>query len=252
MEIRKYRVCVIDDEEEIRKILVRTLNESLEFEVIGEAEGVEDGIQIIQETKPDAVFLDIKLRGGDAFQLMNFLRRRMDLMPAVILNTGYNDFEYAQKALNNFKEEVVMILQKPFWEDWDKKESEILARIQNYYHTDEVVVSPARISIKSNHITWLIQLGDLIYIEVPNEHKGRGKIMLQTTYKSFLINSSLQQIEKELPDSFLRINRFTIVNTHYLSHFDHSEQCLYLRNISDKLFSVGDAFRTDLLKILAD
>lgn len=240
MNLKKYKVCVIDDEPEIRKILKETLEDSLEFEVTGEADSVETGTTLILNKNPDAVFLDIKLRGGDAFQLMTYLRRNMELVPAIILNTGYNDFEYAQKALNEFRQEVIMILQKPFWKDWKNKETEIVDRIREYYHKDEVNFNQGRITIKSNHTTWVIQLADLIFIEVPFEHKGRGKLMLQTTYKSFLIYHSLNRIEMELPESFLRINRYTIINTQFLSHFDHSEQTIHLRNMPDRFFSVGD------------
>jgi DNA-binding LytR/AlgR family response regulator len=241
---------VIDDEPEIRKILKETLEDSLEFEVTGEADNVETGTQLILDKNPDAVFLDIKLRGGDAFQLMTYLRRNMELVPAIILNTGYNDFEYAQKALNEFRQEVIMILQKPFWKDWKNKESEIVNRIREYYHKDEVNFNQGRITIKSNHTTWLIQLADLIFIEVPFEHKGRGKLLLETTYKSFLIYNSLNKIEKDLPDYFLRINRYTIINTQYLSHFDHSEQTVHLRNIANRFFAVGDTYRQEVMRFL--
>jgi DNA-binding LytR/AlgR family response regulator len=247
MKYKKLKVCVIDDEPEVRSILCDTLKDSLEFKVVGEAESVEDGIEIIIETKPDAVFLDIKLRGGDAFQLLSNLKRNIDLVPAIILNTGYNDFEFAQKALNLYRDEVIMILQKPFWKDWSKKEDEIIERIREYYQPDEISLTSAKISIKSNQVTWLILLKDLIFIEVPMQYKGRGKLCLETTYKSFIIYSSLHKIEKELPESFVRINRYTIINLLFISHYDHSDQCVYLINIKDRSFGVGDSYKTDLL-----
>jgi DNA-binding LytR/AlgR family response regulator len=248
MKFKKYNVCVIDDEPEIRKILIKTLDESLDFKVIGEAEDVESGVELILNKQPDAVFLDIKLRGGDAFQLLSFIKRRMDLVPAIILNTGYSDFDYAQKAINDFRNEVVMILQKPFWEDWEKKEIEIIKRINDYYPEDQININMTRLSIRSDHTTWLIHLSDLIFIEVPIEFKGRGKLNLVTTYKSFVINNSLQKIEEELPAYFIRINRYTIVNKQYLSHFDHSEQLLFLRGMLERNFSVGDTYKKEVLK----
>jgi len=69
------------------------------------------------------LFLDIKIKGGDAFQLLRTLKRKNVDIPPVIVNTGFAEFEYVQKAHNEFGDYVIMILKKPFWEDWAEKES---------------------------------------------------------------------------------------------------------------------------------
>ena len=143
-----------------------------------------------------------------------------------------------------------MILEKPFWENWKDKEFEIVKRVENYYLNEDIKVNPSKISIKSGNTSWIVQFSDLVYVEVPFELKGKGKLILHTIYKSFDISSSLNNFERELPDFFIRINRFTIINSNFISHFDHSEQCAYLRNYPDKCFNVGDKFRNDLLRIL--
>jgi DNA-binding LytR/AlgR family response regulator len=95
-----------------------------------------------------------------------------------------------------------------------------------------------------------VALEDLILLEVPMELKGKGKLTLHTTYKSFVVNSSLNQFEEQLPNYFIRINRFTLINSNFLSRYDHSEQCIYLREINNKTFNVGDKYKKVVLGLL--
>jgi len=43
-----------------------------EIEVVGEAEGVVSGARLIKEVKPDIVFLDIQMKDGTGFDLLEF------------------------------------------------------------------------------------------------------------------------------------------------------------------------------------
>ncbi len=44
-----------------------------EIEVVGEAEGVVSGARLIKEVKPDIVFLDIQMKDGTGFDLLEIL-----------------------------------------------------------------------------------------------------------------------------------------------------------------------------------
>jgi response regulator of citrate/malate metabolism len=133
MECKKYNVCVIDDKYELRKTLTKNLQDSKEFKFIGEAENLENGMALIEEQYPDAIFLDVKLKGCDAIKLLSFIKRRMNYLPAIILNAEFKDYKFAKEVSKQFRNEVVMILLKPLWKDWCKKESEIVHRIGDYY-----------------------------------------------------------------------------------------------------------------------
>lgn len=244
MTLDKINVCIIDDEKGSREALKSVVESSLEMEFVGEAESVDEAVALILTLQPDAVFLDIKLREGDAFQVLNILRRKMDRLPAVILNTGYSDFELAQKAFNKFKEEVILILKKPFWEDWEKKEQNILNEIHNYYREETDFSSESgMLKIKSKrNVVWVYR-DDLLYLEVDDELKGNGKVKLQTKDYEYVITKSLNQLEDLLPDCFVRISRYCIVNIRHIRFYDSTDQVLFLNGIKDRNFGVGNAYK---------
>lgn len=251
----KFRVIVIDDEEDIRNILEESISESMSMKLIGAADSVKTGFQLITEEEPDIVFLDIKLKGGDAFQLLNLLKSSNVAIPAVILNTGFADFELAQRTINEFRDDVLMILKKPFWENWIEKESLIISKTIERIRTNpndkpDHEISAGKMTIKSEHMTYIIWLSELILIETDPNSKGKNRVILYLNNKEYGINSSLSKLESQLTSDFIRISRYTIVNKHFISQYNHSEQTLTLRNLENKLIYTGSKFRDELYGFL--
>lgn len=93
----KLRALVVDDEEFARKNLVMLLEEFCpEIEVIGEAERKEQAKAIIEASKPDVVFLDIRMpSNAEGFELLEELENK-DFQ--VVFVTAFKD--YAIKAFN--------------------------------------------------------------------------------------------------------------------------------------------------------
>ena len=66
------RTIIIDDEAHIRDTLARLLESNCpQVSVVGEACGVADGINAIKELHPDLVLLDINMKDGSGFDLLN-------------------------------------------------------------------------------------------------------------------------------------------------------------------------------------
>ena len=249
MKLNKLRVCVIDDEKTIRKELISALNESPRMQVVGEAESVLDAAENIIRIQPDAVFLDIKLRQGDAFQVMDILRKEMTHLPAVIINTGYSDFEYAQRIFNQYRDCVITILQKPFWEEWSEKEASIVDQIIIHQGNHSSVDASSRISIKSDYKTYVFEADEIMYMEVSDDDKTKGKVFLESIDKKVYFNKSLSELLKMLPEQFVRVSRFLIINMHYLDFYDHSDHVLYLKGLK-RSFGVGSTYETNFLNAL--
>ncbi len=72
MEPKKLRALIIDDEEYARKNLMMMLDDFCpEIEVIGEASGKEQAKALISASKPDVVFLDIRIPScAEGFELL--------------------------------------------------------------------------------------------------------------------------------------------------------------------------------------
>lgn len=93
----KLRALVVDDEEFARKNLVMLLEEFCpEIEVIGEAERKEQAKAIIEASKPDVVFLDIRMpSNAEGFELLEEIEEKNF---QVVFVTAFKD--YAVKAFN--------------------------------------------------------------------------------------------------------------------------------------------------------
>ena len=75
MSFRKLKTLVVEDETAIRQELVNALNEIVDIEVIGEADSVEEAYNLVKSVPADLMFLDIKLIGGTAFDLLAQLKK---------------------------------------------------------------------------------------------------------------------------------------------------------------------------------
>ena len=252
MNQKKIQVCVIDDEDVARNALIEVINNSKELQVSCEAKCVDSGFEAIIENNPDLIFLDIKLIGGDAFMILDKLKNRNYNIPPVVINTGFKEFEDAQRALNEYKNEVIAILKKPFLEDWEEKEDMILNK---YY---ELLNSNTKTTIKSNVIIvntrfkiHVIKVEDILYLEVNKQKRGMAKTLIITDDKEFEISKTLNQIEGQLPPYFVRINRFVIVNGKNIYEYDHSDQVLRIVGISEE-FSVGNTYKEKLLEFITN
>lgn len=90
------RAIIVEDEEASRITLKNYVAKYCSgIEIIGEADGVKKGVDVIKEQKPDVVFLDVEMPFGNAFDL---LEEFDDVFFETIFVTAYSN--YAIKALN--------------------------------------------------------------------------------------------------------------------------------------------------------
>ena len=62
---------IVDDEKPAREALTNMLKIFCpDVKIIGEADGVESGVELISKLEPDTVFLDIQMPDGTGFDLL--------------------------------------------------------------------------------------------------------------------------------------------------------------------------------------
>ncbi len=97
--MRKLTAFIVDDKRLIRESLIKTIAwERCGFQVAGEAGDGLEAEEAIRRTRPDVVITDIRMPGRDGLSLAE---RIQDFLPdtKVIVITGFDRFEYAQKSL---------------------------------------------------------------------------------------------------------------------------------------------------------
>lgn len=91
----KYTVVVADDEEEIRRSLVRRVKwEEIGFEVVGEAENGADALELVEKLEPDLLLTDIKMPFLSGIELARAVREVRPMVQIAFLS-GFDDFTYA-------------------------------------------------------------------------------------------------------------------------------------------------------------
>ena len=94
-----WKLIVADDEHKIRRGIVNLLDwQDYNVEITGEAEDGEIALEVITEKKPDIILLDINMPFLNGLNLLEKLKE-INNKSIVIIISGYDDFHYAQKAL---------------------------------------------------------------------------------------------------------------------------------------------------------
>lgn len=97
--MRRLKILFIDDEEVIRESFLRLTDwESSRFDVVGIYKNGEAAWDFLQKNPVDIVVSDINMPFMDGIHLLENMRQKK-LQVRIIFLTGYEFFEYAQKAV---------------------------------------------------------------------------------------------------------------------------------------------------------
>jgi YesN/AraC family two-component response regulator len=103
-------LIVVDDHRFIRESIIRSIDwASLGIDILGEAQNGSDALDVVTRLKPDIVITDIKMPGADGLELAGKIGK-ISSRSKVIIITGFQEFEYALRAL---KLGVVDLVLKP-------------------------------------------------------------------------------------------------------------------------------------------
>lgn len=106
-----YKLILVDDEEDVREGLLGQIQwESLGYQVMDTAENGKEAAEMVEKHHPDVVVTDIQMPFMNGLQLSEWIRNHYPGTKIIIL-TGYDEFEYAQKAIRLGIDEYVL---KPF------------------------------------------------------------------------------------------------------------------------------------------
>ena len=117
MTKRLVSILVVDDEDAVRHLLQRTLEES-GYSVVTASDGYE-ALERLSQHKVELVLLDIKMPGLDGFSVLELIRKTSNV--PVIMLTAIDEVTAVRDSLGLGADDYV---RKPF------KTPELLARIQ--------------------------------------------------------------------------------------------------------------------------
>src|ERR1700730_11391083 len=100
----KYTAVVVDDEKLARQRLRKLLSAYPDITFVGEAAAGAAAVRLIDQKRPNLVFMDVQLPDFDGFEVL----RRLSHSPLVIFTTAYNQY-----ALQAFEAAGIDYLLKP-------------------------------------------------------------------------------------------------------------------------------------------
>lgn len=150
MQNTKYNYVIAEDESLIRRNLVKKLDSlNLPLQKAGEAANGEEATQLINKYCPQLVITDIRMPLCDGLEVVKYLYNNYPSTKVIILS-GYDDFSYAQKAIQYSVEDYLL---KPVSKDTlSQSIQKILIKMEtesnklNIYNTKNTSLSPEAIS----------------------------------------------------------------------------------------------------------
>jgi len=106
--MEQYRVLLVDDELEIRDGMEEKVDwEGNGFLICGVAENGREAYELAMQLTPDVILTDIKMPFMDGLELSEKVLQDMPKTKIVVFS-GFDDFEYAQKAIELGVEEYIL------------------------------------------------------------------------------------------------------------------------------------------------
>lgn len=204
----KFDAIIVEDEANSREILKSYLQKYCPaVNLLGEAANIQDGLALINEKKPDLVFLDVEMPFGNAFDLLDQVPdRRFE----TVFVTAYD--QYAMDALNNH---AAYYLMKPINIDELIKAVEYVSEIINKEHAlEDKVLTPklksveGKITIPQQDGFQVLNVEDILYCKADDNYT---EIYLEN--KKILVSKTLKYFEEALSEfAFARIHKSYLVN----------------------------------------
>lgn len=226
-----YRTVLVDDEPLALERLQRLLKaHQATIEIVGTADGGADAVTIINELRPDLVFLDIHMPEMSGFDVLEHL----ECTPLVIFSTAYDQY-----ALQAFETHSVDYLLKPVDPRRLKTALDKLTRLssdaigdlrERFEKTLEILQRPSqRIPVRIGDRIKLIPVSEISFLRASDKY-----VEVHASGGSHLVSKSLSQLENELPDGdFVRIHRSIIVNMNFVDEIVREAPDTYLVRMLD-------------------
>ena len=213
------RILIIDDEKLARSRLRRMLDKYKQIQIVGEARNGKEALKMIRDTRPDVLFLDIRMPMLSGFEMLE----RLKSSPYIVFTTAYDQY-----ALRAFDENTVDYLLKPISDEKLDRAISRLSDIVNHgktvpYDLEKLIQILRQKEERMKRFS--VRVGDRILLIPDNEiafFQAEDKYtFLNTSGERYIVPFTLKELEARLdPDLFVRVHRAFIVNIEHISSME--------------------------------
>lgn len=217
------KAVIIEDEKELRDINRVLLTDNFpQITIVGEADSVESGVQLIKESNPDIVLLDIEIKGGTGF---NILQKVKPYNFQLVFITAYNHLavkaikfsaiDYLLKPVNEFEfnnaiENALLLIES----------NQMELQVGTFFDHYEKKTQSKKIVLRTAEAMHIVDVSDIIYCKSDN------------TYTTFylaegleiLVSRSIKEFAEMLEEyNFIRPHQSYLVNLNFVKMVDKSD-----------------------------
>ncbi len=217
------KAAIIDDSPEIRQLERTLLKEYFpQVEVVGEAEGVDDGIKLIREKKPGLVLLDIEIKGGTGFHILQELK---PFNFKLIFITAFNEFaikaikysaiDYIVKPINEyeFKEGIEKALS-------GMQDQQPEMQVNTFFEHYNRIEKQKRIVLRTSDSIHLVDIPDILRCSSDNSYTT----FYLSSGEKIMVSKSLKECEELLSThGFFRPHQSHLVNLNWVQKLDKTD-----------------------------
>lgn len=214
------RAIIVDDEPKNRKVLRSLLTQFCPQVVVEhEAGSADEAAVIIQQQKPDILFLDIEMPYGNGFDLLD---RLMPVDFEIIFITAFDEYtlkafkysalDYLLKPVNI--EELQAAVEKASKKIHLKNINQQLSNLlQNIRHAESGI---SKLAVPSQDGFFFLALADIIRIEA----KGNYTNIFSADGQKHVSSRTIKQYEEMMPRrQFFRIHNSHIINLSFIKKY---------------------------------
>lgn len=214
---------IIDDERLARAELAALLAEVGGCKIIGEAGNATAAKRMIEQLKPELIFLDIDMPGTNGFELL----AQLDNPPQVVFATAYDQY-----AIQAFEVRALDYLLKPI--NPSRLQTSLATIRQRMKRSPRYL---ERLFVPLEQGGFFLEL-DKVYLIRAYGHYLR----MYTASNSCMVHRSLKSMTEQLdPNSFFQINRSEIVRLNAIQHTTKISRGRYQLELGQEQVVVSEA-----------
>ncbi len=226
------KALIVDDEVLVRNDIRTKINSFFKSDIVvlAEAESVKSSVNFIKKYEPDLLFLDIELKDGNSFEILEKLNTTNF---QIIFITGFN--EHAIKAIKIGALDYIL---KPIDDDEFKQAvTRAIAAIHKNSGIEKFInvssdyfkgIKNKRIVLKTSEAHHIVYEDDIMYCN----SDGNYTTFYMSDAKKVLISKSIKKVEELVSEAiFIKCHQSYLVNLNYIEKYIR-EGYLILKNNS--------------------
>ncbi|MBN1970524.1 MAG: response regulator transcription factor [Candidatus Delongbacteria bacterium] len=219
------KAVIIDDEPAMQELNSRLLAEYFpNIKLAGTADSIESSLDLIQETKPDLVLLDIEIKGGTGFQILQQLK---PYKFKVVFITAFDTFalkaikfsalDYIVKPVN--ETEFQLAIQKAVDDFQNRPDNETQVDVLMDSYRKEI--QSKKLVLKTIDSLHIIDISDILFCQSDNSYTT---FFMSGENEKIVVSKGIKEYAELLKDyGFFRPHQSYLVNLNHVKKIDKSD-----------------------------